>query len=176
VTAAMTTDLCEPTGKIIYGSAAAAIDALHALHSGRRRRRNRRREAEQLPMRTLPALAPRIEEGEEDHVRDQTRNHRAYVDRDFASLAGVRIWLVEQNEPGQSYVMRAHEPIFEATTDNTDVPPSLRLPEWYARPLLDSLAAYFGGTSEVQTLRRDYEAERKRVDRLIEGLLNGGRP
>lgn len=47
-------------------------------------------------------------------------------------------------------------------------PPALRLPEDVARALLDALAAYFGGTSEVQTLRKDYLAERARVDRLIE--------
>ncbi len=52
--------------------------------------------------------------------------------------------------------------------------PSLRLPEDLARALLDALAAHFGGTSEAQTLRSDYLAERKRVDKMID-LLGGAK-
>lgn len=52
-----------------------------------------------------------------------------------------------------------------------DPRPSLELDDEMALALLNALAAYFGGTSDVLTLRRDYDAERKRVDRMIEALV-----
>lgn len=51
------------------------------------------------------------------------------------------------------------------------VPPTIALPEEAAHALLDSLAAHFGGVSEVQTLRKDYIAERGRVDKLTDALI-----
>jgi hypothetical protein len=53
---------------------------------------------------------------------------------------------------------------------STSQAPSIRLPEHVARALLDALAEHFGGTSEVQTLRKDYLAERSRVDKMIDHL------
>lgn len=45
----------------------------------------------------------------------------------------------------------------------------LHLAEDDARAMYEALAAYFGGTGhDTVALRRDYDAERKRVDRLIE--------
>jgi hypothetical protein len=36
-----------------------------------------------------------------------------------------------------------------------------------ARALMDALVKHFGGSTEVQTLRTDYLAERGRVDKMI---------
>lgn len=52
-----------------------------------------------------------------------------------------------------------------------DIAPTLRIDDAMARALLDALAAHFGGTSEVQTLRKDYLAERARVDKMIDALI-----
>src|ERR1041384_2185262 len=48
--------------------------------------------------------------------------------------------------------------------------PLLSIPEDAARALYDALAAHFDGTSGARQLRRDYDAERKRVDRFIDHL------
>lgn len=101
---------------------------------------------------------------------EYTHPFRAHVARDMRSWDGVSVWLLDRHT-GEKRLMAPHEPVFEVVTDAVYTPPSLVLGDEMARALLDALAAYFGGTSEVQTLRRDYDAERKRVDRLIEALV-----
>lgn len=49
----------------------------------------------------------------------------------------------------------------------------LRLSHDMARALYEALAKHFGGAPETATLRKDYEAERARVDTFI-GHLTGG--
>lgn len=53
----------------------------------------------------------------------------------------------------------------ELTT--TDAGPSLQLDDDMAIALLNALAAYFGGTSDVLRLGKDLAAERSRVDKFI---------
>lgn len=50
--------------------------------------------------------------------------------------------------------------------------PSLSIPDGVAVALLEALSAWHGGTSEVRTLRRDYDHERKRVDDMLRFFLN----
>ncbi|MCG7285372.1 hypothetical protein MHY85_05200 [Cellulomonas sp. ACRRI] len=49
----------------------------------------------------------------------------------------------------------------------------LRLPEDAARAMYEALAQYFGGAADSATLRRDYDAERARVDVFIRHLTSG---
>jgi hypothetical protein len=49
---------------------------------------------------------------------------------------------------------------------------TLRMPIDMARALHEALSRHFGGVQDAQTLRKDYEAERQRVDRLIEHMAN----
>lgn len=60
------------------------------------------------------------------------------------------------------------------TIDPMERLPTIFIPDAIAKPLLDALAAHYGGTGDTRVLRRDYEAERARVDRLIGGLLKAG--
>jgi len=50
--------------------------------------------------------------------------------------------------------------------ENADIEP-LRLSHDMARALYEALAKHFGGAPETATLRKDYEAERARVDVFI---------
>ena len=53
----------------------------------------------------------------------------------------------------------------------------LRLDEDVARALYESLADYFGHAGhDTRALRRDYDAERKRVDQFISHLTREARP
>lgn len=49
-------------------------------------------------------------------------------------------------------------------------PPEIHIQEDLAKTLLESLAEYFGGTGDTRMLRRDYDAERARVDRLMDRM------
>lgn len=51
--------------------------------------------------------------------------------------------------------------------------PTIFLPDDIALPLLDALAAHYGGAVDTRTLRADYLAERQRVDKLIHHLMQG---
>lgn len=103
---------------------------------------------------------------------------RAYVAQDTFNRS-VRIALVHQSPEGRPEkavrILDIDENGF-ATFQEDDVDPyatiraTLVLPEAEARALLDGLAAHFRGSSEMQALRADYEAERKRVDQLTQML------
>lgn len=54
-------------------------------------------------------------------------------------------------------------------------PPTIFFPDDIALPLLDALAAHYGGSGDTRALRKDYSAERARVDILIEALIEQGR-
>lgn len=100
---------------------------------------------------------------------------RAYVQRNLRTFQGVDLWLVDTIAVDGVPIHRLvqHTDLVMATVDDTAVytEPSLTMPEPMARALLDGLAAHFGGTGELLTLRRDYEAERKRVDQMIDALI-----
>jgi hypothetical protein len=51
-------------------------------------------------------------------------------------------------------------------------PPEIHMDESVAKALLEALAEHFGGTGDTRTLRKDYEAERARVDRLVGHLIS----
>lgn len=53
-----------------------------------------------------------------------------------------------------------------------DPEPYLKIPIVLAAGLLDALSRHFGGSGDTRQLRKDYDAERARVDRLIEHLIS----
>lgn len=52
-----------------------------------------------------------------------------------------------------------------------DDPTVLSLPESVARALYEALGRHFGGGADAAALRKDYDAERARVDRLTDALI-----
>jgi hypothetical protein len=49
--------------------------------------------------------------------------------------------------------------------------PSLRLPDDVARAVMDELIRYYHGSSDTLALRRDYDHERGRADKMIDALI-----
>lgn len=92
---------------------------------------------------------------------------RAHVEHDL--IRGVRIHLGETHNDGTGAMARFAEVVMEQSEQGAvmDDPQPLRLPEEHARALYEALARYFGGAPDMTVLRADYDAERKRVDRLI---------
>lgn len=96
---------------------------------------------------------------------------QAFVQFDHMRL-GVSILLVD-DRGGRRAIGQPTDIVFQDIEDEAVYrEPTLRLPESMARALLDALAAHFGGTGEVQTLRKDYLAERARVDKMIDHLTS----
>jgi hypothetical protein len=51
------------------------------------------------------------------------------------------------------------------------VRPTLSLGHMEARAVLDALHAHYGGVDDQRMLRKDYDAERARVDKLADALV-----
>ncbi len=86
----------------------------------------------------------------------------------------VGIYIKEGQPGGQSKRLRFDE---DGVLQWVDVAlgaysePTLRLPDEIARVLLDALHRHYAGTTDARALRADYDHERKRVDRLINALI-----
>lgn len=59
----------------------------------------------------------------------------------------------------------------DVPTDGQPVTPSLTLGQFEARSVLDVVMAHFHGTDDARALRRDYDAERARVDKLTDAVI-----
>lgn len=82
----------------------------------------------------------------------------------------VDIYLGNERSDGSMDIVRPAELVAGPSEPGIQTEPALKLDDDLARALLDALAAHYGGTSDTRQLRRDYEAERARVDRLLELL------
>lgn len=86
----------------------------------------------------------------------------------------VAVYIADETAHGYRYV-QADGTALTIDKDNSavlDLQPSLSLREDHARALLDALITHFNGGENTQQLRKDYDAERARVDLLI-GKLAG---
>lgn len=104
---------------------------------------------------------------------------RAYVREDFLGMS-LAVTLIREGDGGLNPPTILRLPEGEnrfARWENlpeqpgTDIAPTLRLGEDEARALLDVLARHFGGAEDTRALRRDYDAERTRVDQLTASLI-----
>lgn len=98
---------------------------------------------------------------------------RAYVETDL-QMMGVKL-AVLRGEPPHSQIVTWEQPnVVRLDEDLAASPPEatwLRLHEDDARAIYEALADYFGHTGhDIRALRRDYESERGRVDKLIDHI------
>ena len=97
---------------------------------------------------------------------------RAYVSEDFP-LDSVKVAIVQQPEGGRPeailrVVDNAPRLRWEAIESiDAVVEPTMMLRLDEAQALLDSLTRFFHGAEDTRALRKDYEAERGRVDQLV---------
>jgi hypothetical protein len=59
----------------------------------------------------------------------------------------------------------------EIPPDGEIVEPTLRLDDSSGRALLDALGRHYEGAEDTRALRRDYDAERKRNDKLTDAII-----
>lgn len=106
-------------------------------------------------------------------------NVRAVIREDW-DLRGVRVALADLLPDGGiirakfALVERERIPPEEAMrTRPDDGADDLVLRDDEARALYEALAEHYGhGTNDVRALRRDYDAERVRVDNLVEAVVS----
>ena len=100
-------------------------------------------------------------------------NWRAGVQQDYMG-GGIRFALVQPFGDGRRRVLKSFDGTWngdEIVEGNTLVENWHMLPEAAARALLDALSQHFGGTGDTRQMRRDLDAERKRVDKLTDALI-----
>lgn len=94
----------------------------------------------------------------------------ARVVNDNWTFDGVAVLFTLESEHEQRRIARFGDGSFECWETpevNAQVTPSLRLPDEFARALLDALTRHYHGAEDTRALRRDYDLERGRVDQLI---------
>jgi hypothetical protein len=102
---------------------------------------------------------------------------KAYTEMDLLGR-GVDVTVGEEHNDGSGWYVRWGE-VSSAPFDPQTEPPRearLRLKEDVARAIYEALGDHFGHAGhDARALRKDYEAERKRVDTLIAHLAAGTR-
>jgi hypothetical protein len=90
---------------------------------------------------------------------------RVNVVENFPAL-GLDVYIGRGSE-GQRQLWRPQG--WDALIDaSVQVDPSLTLPTEAAKGLLDAMLEHYRGGTDARLLRGDYEAERKRVDKLLD--------
>jgi hypothetical protein len=100
---------------------------------------------------------------------------RAYVQDNFMS-GGVQFAILLSQGGDASRVLTWQRPQVVQLEESTQAPDEswVVLPDDAARALYEALGRHYGGTgADVTALRRDYDAERKRVDGFIAHLTRG---
>ena len=77
---------------------------------------------------------------------------------------GIRVYIVHEVADGKFISRPGCSPSLEKITDDVIDEPSIMLGGEEARAFLDALTRYYHGAEDTRALRRDYDAERARVD------------
>lgn len=102
---------------------------------------------------------------------------RAYIREDLPGMF-LSIALIREQDGTPRQILRILEGGNPTTLRWEDLPdppapdiaPTLQIGDNEARALLEALTRHYGGADDVRALRRDYDAERKRVDQLTTSL------
>ena len=102
---------------------------------------------------------------------------KAYVEADWIA-DGVKIAVILRRSEATSEVMTWAAPTARVLDAHAAAPDDafLRLPDDIARALYEALSVHFGGNVvDATRLRKDYDAERARVDLFIKHTVGGAR-
>ena len=99
---------------------------------------------------------------------------RGHIGQNWPSF-GVDVFIVMTGEHDRpTHIMRytgdLGSYLWEEIEPGAEHKPTLRLDEIAARTLRDALNAHYSGVDDQRALRKDYDDERQRVDRLTADL------
>ena len=101
---------------------------------------------------------------------------RAHIQDDFAAR-DLRVHLIDDWQGGYTLLGKGGDSRVVVTSPNDAAPelpePALILPSGADHALFAALSRHLGAVEHPEQLRRDYEAERKRVDLFIAHLTRG---
>jgi len=97
----------------------------------------------------------------------------AHIETDFIGQ-GIAVNVIRRNGDRIDALMDLGTvdtfPIWRTIEPATMAPPGLRIPDDVAKALLDALLDHYRGGHDARELRKDYDAERARVDIFIKHL------
>ena len=100
----------------------------------------------------------------------------AHIGVDYISQ-GITVNIIRRNGDRTDMLMDLGTvdtfPIWRTIEPATQAPPGLRIPDDVAKALLDALLDHYRGGHDARQLRKDYDAERARVDIFIKHLTKG---
>lgn len=104
---------------------------------------------------------------------------RAYIREDLPGMY-LSVSIVKHYEGRARHILRIEDPGSQTVARWEELPdppagvvePTLQLGDDEARALLEALTSHYSGVEDTRALRRDYDAERKRVDDLTSALAN----
>ena len=103
---------------------------------------------------------------------------RVYLSGDFMA-DGLRVAILNEyagdiDTPPQRRILRLDTDggRWEQVEPAVITEPTLTLPDEAARALLEELTRYYHGVEDTRALRRDYDAERGRVDALLAAVTD----
>lgn len=103
---------------------------------------------------------------------------RAYIAEDHMLGRYVRVAFIDQRPTGEYALRLAGNTVEEIRLEEgTEVPDdvALTLSHDMARALLQSLTNHYHGAEDTRALRKDYDHEKQRVDKMIDHLIGGAR-
>jgi len=100
----------------------------------------------------------------------------AHIETDFIGQ-GIAVNVIRRNGDRVDVMLDLGSentfPVWQTVAEGTQAPPGLRIPDDVAKALLDALLDHYRGGHDARELRKDYDAERARVDIFIKHLTAG---
>lgn len=104
---------------------------------------------------------------------------RAYIREDLPGMY-LSVSIVKHYEGRARHILRIEDPGSQTVARWEELPdppagvvePTLQLGDDEARALLEALTSHYSGVEDTRALRRDYDAERARVDTLTAALVD----
>lgn len=98
----------------------------------------------------------------------------AHISVDYVSQ-GIKVIVIRRNgdrvEILKDLGSNTTFSVWEAVDPNTQAPSEIRVPADVAKALLDALLDHYRGGHDARQLRKDYDAERARVDLFIKHAI-----
>lgn len=88
----------------------------------------------------------------------------------FVNETSGGLWVLKPSLGGQIATQSLLDPSHEFPEDSV-----LSISEEHGRALLQALVEHYQGAEDTRALRRDYDHERQRVDRLVDALIESNR-